>query len=146
MPLDRRPTTSVEARVADTPSGFKPYVADEAALPELTLRAVLLGSFLGLIFGASSVYLACASAHSSRLVPIAVFSISLFRALKPRGKPRRRTASSNRRLGGADRRRRCLHAPALVLPASAGLAEDPTLSPSGGIRRPDMILCADTSS
>jgi len=76
--------------VADTPSGFKPYVADEATLPELTLRAVLLGSFLGLIFGASSVYLALRVGLTvSASVPIAVISISLFRALSkvlPRGR------------------------------------------------------------
>lgn len=69
---------------------FKPYVPDEARLPELTLRAVLLGSFLGIIFGASSVYLALRVGLTvSASVPIAVVSISLFRALSrvlPRGR------------------------------------------------------------
>ena len=59
-------------------------------LPELTLRAVLLGSFLGLIFGASSVYLALRVGLTvSASVPIAVISITLFRALSqvlPRGR------------------------------------------------------------
>jgi putative OPT family oligopeptide transporter len=72
------------------PSGFTPYVPDDARLPELTLRAVLLGSFLGLIFGASSVYLALRVGLTvSASVPIAVISISLFRALSrvlPRGR------------------------------------------------------------
>jgi len=64
------------------PAGFKPYVPDDARLPELTLRAVLLGSLLGLVFGASSVYLALRVGLTvSASVPIAVISISLFRAL-----------------------------------------------------------------
>ena len=36
---------------------FQPYIADKARLPELTWSAVLLGSALGIIFGASSLYL-----------------------------------------------------------------------------------------
>lgn len=62
-------------------SDFKPYVPDAARLPELTVRAVLLGSLLGVIFGASSVYLALRVGLTvSASVPIAVISISLFRA------------------------------------------------------------------
>ncbi len=64
------------------PPGFKPYVADEENLPELTFRAVALGSLLGLLFGASSVYLALRVGLTvSASVPIAVMAISLFRAL-----------------------------------------------------------------
>jgi hypothetical protein len=44
---------------------FKPYVADHETPTELTLRALLVGSFLGLIFGASSVYLALRVASPS---------------------------------------------------------------------------------
>jgi putative OPT family oligopeptide transporter len=62
--------------------GFKPYVPDEARLPELTARAVVLGSLLGLVFGASSVYLALRVGLTvSASVPIAVLSITIFRAL-----------------------------------------------------------------
>jgi putative OPT family oligopeptide transporter len=70
--------------VADayTPAGFKPYVADAERLPELTLRAVLLGALLGVVFGASSVYLALRVGLTvSASVPIAVIAISVFRAL-----------------------------------------------------------------
>ena len=64
---------------------FKPYVPDEARLPELTLRAVLLGSALGLVFGASSVYLALRVGLTvSASVPIAVLSITIFRAFSRR--------------------------------------------------------------
>jgi putative OPT family oligopeptide transporter len=62
--------------------GFKPYVPDEVVLPELSLRALFVGSVLGLIFGASSVYLALRVGLTvSASVPIAVLSITLFRAL-----------------------------------------------------------------
>jgi putative OPT family oligopeptide transporter len=61
---------------------FKPYVPDEARLPELTFRSLLVGSLLGIVFGASSVYLALhAGLTVSASVPIAVLSITLFRAL-----------------------------------------------------------------
>src|SRR5574341_2053204 len=60
---------------------FKPYVADAARLPELSLRALAMGSLLGLVFGASSVYLALRVGLTvSASVPIAVISITLFRA------------------------------------------------------------------
>ena len=62
-------------------TGFKPYVPDEAQLRELTPRALVVGSLLGLVFGASSVYLALRVGLTvSASVPIAVVSITLFRA------------------------------------------------------------------
>jgi putative OPT family oligopeptide transporter len=61
---------------------FRPYVPDEARLPELTARALIVGSILGVVFGASSVDLALhAGLTVSASVPIAVLSITLFRAL-----------------------------------------------------------------
>jgi putative OPT family oligopeptide transporter len=64
------------------PAGFKAYVADAERRSELTVRAVLLGSLLGIVFGASSVYLALRVGLTvSASVPIAVISISLFRSL-----------------------------------------------------------------
>jgi putative OPT family oligopeptide transporter len=69
---------------AEAPS-FRPYVPDEAALPELTLRALVLGSLLGLVFGASSAYLGLRVGLTvSASIPIAVISITLFRALSRR--------------------------------------------------------------
>jgi putative OPT family oligopeptide transporter len=68
---------------------FKPYVADDARLPELTLRALVLGSVLGMLFGFSSVYLGLRVGLTvSASVPIAVISITVFRALsKALGSP-----------------------------------------------------------
>ncbi len=64
-----------------TSAPFKPYVPDEQSPRELTLRALLVGSVLGLVFGASSVYLALRVGLTvSASVPIAVVSITLFRA------------------------------------------------------------------
>ncbi len=59
---------------------FKPYVPAEASLTELTFRALLLGSFLGLLFGASSVYLGLRVGLTvSASIPIAVISITVLR-------------------------------------------------------------------
>ena len=52
------PVPGLATKVRHRRAMFKPYVPDEARLPELTFRAVALGSLLGLVFGASSVYLA----------------------------------------------------------------------------------------
>jgi putative OPT family oligopeptide transporter len=61
---------------------FRPYVADDQELPELTLRALVLGSLLGLVFGASSVYLGLRVGLTvSASIPIAVVSITVFRRL-----------------------------------------------------------------
>src|SRR6185295_1124399 len=63
------------------PAAFKPFVAAEQNLPELTFRALFVGSALGVVFGASSVYLALRVGLTvSASVPIAVVSITLFRA------------------------------------------------------------------
>ncbi|MFL5302414.1 MAG: OPT/YSL family transporter, partial [Anaeromyxobacteraceae bacterium] len=59
---------------------FSPYIPAEAQLPEFTLRAVLLGTVLGMIFGASSLYLVLKVGLTvSASIPVAVISITLFR-------------------------------------------------------------------
>jgi putative OPT family oligopeptide transporter len=61
---------------------FRPYVPAEKEIPEFTLRAVLLGALLGIIFGAVSVYLALrAGLTVSASIPVAVLSISIFKWL-----------------------------------------------------------------
>src|SRR5437660_1035084 len=58
----------------------KPYVADEASMAEFTPKAVIVGAMFGLIFGASTVYLALkAGLTVSASIPIAVLSISLLK-------------------------------------------------------------------
>ena len=40
-------------------SAFKPYIsADNVSVKEFTLRAVVIGSLFGVLFGAATVYLA----------------------------------------------------------------------------------------
>ncbi|HUZ46188.1 MAG TPA: oligopeptide transporter, OPT family [Terriglobia bacterium] len=61
---------------------FQPYVPAHVIMPEFTLRAVLLGAFLGIIFGAVSVYLALrAGLTVSASIPVAVISITIFKWL-----------------------------------------------------------------
>ncbi len=62
-------------------AGFAPYVPDNAKLPEFTWSAVLLGIVLGIIYGASSLYLVLKVGLTvSASIPVAVLSITLFRA------------------------------------------------------------------
>src|ERR687886_2463862 len=66
------------APVAD----HKPYVADDSRIAEFTPKAVIVGAVFGLIFGASTVYLALkAGLTVSASIPIAVLSISLLKKL-----------------------------------------------------------------
>src|SRR6476619_1128303 len=59
----------------------KPFISDSAHLPELTPVAVIMGAILGIIFGASSLYLALKVGLTvSASIPVAVLSITLFRA------------------------------------------------------------------
>ncbi|HYO73093.1 MAG TPA: OPT/YSL family transporter, partial [Archangium sp.] len=67
---------------AATPLVHPPYVPASESRPELTLRGLALGSVLGIVFGASSVYLAVKVGLTvSASIPIAVLSIAIFRAL-----------------------------------------------------------------
>ena len=59
---------------------FQPYVPDATAMPEFTLKAIVLGSIFGLIFGAATVYLALTAGLTvSASIPIAVLAIGVFK-------------------------------------------------------------------
>src|SRR6266568_2116837 len=61
---------------------FRPYVPAEQLIPEFTLKAVILGIFFGILFGAATVYLALrAGLTVSASVPIAVLAIAVFKKL-----------------------------------------------------------------
>src|SRR5258706_8593389 len=65
-----------------TAEAFKPYIPDTSPMAEFTPRAVLLGMFFGIIFGAVTVYVGLrAGLTVAASIPIAVLSISLLRAL-----------------------------------------------------------------
>src|SRR5207248_6231786 len=75
------PAPQVSPPSADQPAVHQPYVPDTATMPELTWSAVLVGALLGILFGASSLYLVLKVGMTvSASVPIAVLSITLFRA------------------------------------------------------------------
>ncbi|MBO0801386.1 MAG: oligopeptide transporter, OPT family, partial [Blastocatellia bacterium] len=61
---------------------FKPYVPAIEVLPEFSLKAVILGAIFGIIFGASTVYLALkAGLTVSASIPIAVLAIAVFKRI-----------------------------------------------------------------
>ncbi len=67
-------------------AAFRPYISPGTQMRELTLRALVVGSLLGMIFGASSLYLVLKVGLTvSASIPVAVLSISLFRILSKFG-------------------------------------------------------------
>ncbi len=61
---------------------FRPYVPAEKQIPEFTPKAILLGVFFGILFGAATVYLALrAGLTVSASVPIAVLAIAVFKKI-----------------------------------------------------------------
>jgi putative OPT family oligopeptide transporter len=68
--------------MTEQPKTFQPFVSPETNMKELTLKAILLGSVFGIIFGAATVYLALkAGLTVSASIPIAVIAITLGRSL-----------------------------------------------------------------
>ncbi len=75
-------TTMDKVSVSTGPAApeHQPYVPDNVRLPEFTLVPVLVGALLGIIFGASSLYLVLKVGMTvSASIPVAVLSITLFR-------------------------------------------------------------------
>ena len=63
-----------------SPAAAGSYIPAEARIPELTIRAVVLGALLGVVFGASSLYLVLRVGLTvSASIPVAVISLTLFR-------------------------------------------------------------------
>ena len=61
-------------------ANFKPFIPASAQLPELTWPHLITGTFLGIIFGASSLYLVLKVGLTvSASIPVAVLSITIFR-------------------------------------------------------------------
>src|SRR2546430_7297431 len=60
----------------------EPYISPEASLPEFTTRALILGTILGMMFGASSLYLVLKVGLTvSASIPVAVISLTLFKLM-----------------------------------------------------------------
>jgi len=65
---------------------FKPYIPDSANLRELTPFPLIVGTLLGIIFGASSLYLVLKTGLTvSASIPVAVIAITVFRLLSKLG-------------------------------------------------------------
>src|SRR5213078_4398162 len=61
-------------------TNFRPYIPASANLRELTWLPLVMGTFLGMVFGASSLYLVLKVGLTvSASIPVAVISIALFR-------------------------------------------------------------------
>src|SRR4051794_14662726 len=75
---------------------FKPFVPDEVDQPELTWPPVVIGSLLGILFGASSLWLVLKVGLTvSASIPVAVMAITVFRAISTVTGMRRATILEN---------------------------------------------------
>jgi putative OPT family oligopeptide transporter len=71
---------------ASTPRAFEPFIPAGRIIPEFTARAVITGTILGMVFGASSLYLVLKVGLTvSASIPVAVISLAFFRALSKFG-------------------------------------------------------------
>ncbi|MSU49911.1 MAG: oligopeptide transporter, OPT family [Opitutus sp.] len=62
------------------PKNFEPYIPAHVSMREFTARAVLTGTILGIVFGASSLYLVLKVGLTvSASIPVAVISLAMFR-------------------------------------------------------------------
>src|SRR5664280_2132337 len=61
-------------------TGFQSYIPASVHLREMSVRALVLGTLLGMVFGASSLYLVLKVGLTvSASIPVAVISVALFR-------------------------------------------------------------------
>src|SRR5258706_15744267 len=82
------PEEAARAIKPDNPflANFRPYIPAEVHLRELTPLPLIMGTFLGMVFGASSLYLVLKVGLTvSASIPVAVISITLFRVLSKLG-------------------------------------------------------------
>ena len=85
MAMMNDPTGDASPRHANA-SGVEPYIPASTHLPELTTRALILGTLLGMVFGASSLYLVLKVGLTvSASIPVAVISVALFRLFSKMG-------------------------------------------------------------
>src|SRR3954463_1056369 len=67
-------------------ANFRPYIPAGVHMRELTILPLIMGTLLGMVFGASSLYLVLKVGLTvSASIPVAVISITLFRVLSKLG-------------------------------------------------------------
>src|SRR2546430_12409379 len=77
---DPTPIAPEQPKQDNAPAAFRPYVSPQTVLPELTPRTLVVGTLLGILFGASSLYLVLKVGITvSASIPVAVISLTLFR-------------------------------------------------------------------
>ncbi len=70
----------------ELPGAFRPYIPSRVHMRELTMLPLVVGTLLGIIFGASSLYLVLKVGLTvSASIPVAVISITIFRLLSKLG-------------------------------------------------------------
>lgn len=87
MSSERIPANEYPDRIGFVPDNpylkeFKPFIPPEVVLPELTIIPLIVGTLLGIVFGASSLYLVLKVGLTvSASIPVAVISITVFKML-----------------------------------------------------------------
>ncbi|HBB89193.1 MAG TPA: oligopeptide transporter, OPT family [Blastocatellia bacterium] len=91
MSSERIPANEFPDRIGFKPDNpylenFRPYIPANVRLPELTALPLIIGTLLGMVFGASSLYLVLKVGLTvSASIPVAVISITIFRMLSKFG-------------------------------------------------------------
>ncbi|MBA3256480.1 MAG: oligopeptide transporter, OPT family [Pyrinomonadaceae bacterium] len=91
MSSESIPANEYQDRVGFKPDNpylttFRPFIPPNVRIPELTPRALIVGTLLGMVFGASSLYLVLKVGLTvSASIPVAVISITLFRVFSKFG-------------------------------------------------------------
>src|SRR5260370_39063976 len=74
------------APLSQESTNVESFIAPQTRMRELSWRALLTGTFLGMVFGASSLYLTLKVGLTvSASIPVAVISLALFRRLSKCG-------------------------------------------------------------
>src|SRR2546422_1618956 len=88
--------TADRVPVSDETAEHKPFIPAEQDIPELTPVPLIVGALLGILFGASSMYLVLKVGLTvSASIPVAVLSITIFRGFSKVFRVRRATILEN---------------------------------------------------
>ncbi len=86
MPATTNQVDAPVSRARPSVPAYEPYIAPGTVIREFTARGLILGTILGMIFGASSLYLVLKVGLTvSASIPVAVISLALFRLLSKFG-------------------------------------------------------------
>jgi putative OPT family oligopeptide transporter len=90
------PETPSPSPPPDSPPPFTPFVPASESPPELTVAPIIVGCLLGILFGASSIYLVLKVGLTvSASIPVAVLAFALFRVTSKVFRQRNRTVLEN---------------------------------------------------